>query len=186
MTKYIVGKKQGCQTVGAPDDFGTPTNILSSLIPFLKPQSKIWECASGTDIMVDGFREKGFNVIGTTLYSSEPERKVDFVYDVEKGNAIATNIDYIITNPPYSLKDEFIERCYQIGKPFALLMPLTALEGKKRQAMYKKYGLQLIIPNKRINFITPDGKGAGSWFTTAWFTYGLNLAHDIEFVNATW
>ncbi|MGC8579683.1 MAG: tRNA (adenine-N(6)-)-methyltransferase, partial [bacterium] len=91
------------------------------------------------------------------------------------------NFDCIITNPPYSLKEEFLERAYSFNKPFAFLMPITALEGKTRQDLYKKYGLQLLIPNKRINFETPSGKGSGSWFASAWFTYKFNLPKDIMF-----
>jgi len=91
--------------------------------------------------------------------------------------------DAIITNPPYSCKDKFIEKCYETKKSFALLMPLTALEGKKRQQLYKKYGIQLIIPNKRINFETPSGKGGGSWFLTAWYCSGFNLPKDINFLE---
>ncbi len=59
------------------------------------------------------------------------------------------------------------------------MMPITALEGQKRQALYKRHGMQLILLNRRINFETPSGKGGGSWFATAWFTYGLNLPKDI-------
>ena len=36
--------------------------------------------------------------------------------------------DCIITNPPFSLKQEFLQRCYELGKPFALLLPLTTFE----------------------------------------------------------
>ena len=64
-------------------------------------------------------------------------------------------------------------------------MPLTALESEKRQKLYRKYGIQLIIPNKRFNFETPAGKGGGSWFATAWFTWGLNLPKDLMFVKLT-
>ena len=49
--------------------------------------------------------------------------------------------------------------------------------------LYKKYGIQLIIPNKRINFETPSGKGSGSWFATAWFCFGLNLPKDLMFIE---
>lgn len=94
--------------------------------------------------------------------------------------------DIIITNPPYSLKEEFLKRAYELNKPFAFLMPLTSLEGKKRGELFRKYGIQLIIPNKRINFITPSGKGSGAWFQTAWFCYKLNLPKDLNFVESTW
>jgi len=99
------------------------------------------------------------------------------------GGLISSKFDCIVTNPPFSIKGMFIERCYQLGKPFALLMPLTALEGEKRQQFWRK-GLQLIIPNKRYNFEGPSGKGKGSWFATAWFTWGLNLPKDLNFIRA--
>jgi hypothetical protein len=61
--------------------------------------------------------------------------------------------------------------------------PIAALESKKRQALYAKYGLQLIIPDKRIDFETPTGEGSSAWFATAWYTWGLNLPHDLMFVE---
>ena len=79
-------------------------------------------------------------------------------------------------------KYNFIKRCYELDKPFALLMPLTALEGIERGRLYMEYGLQLIIPNRRINFITPN-RGKSSWFATAWFTHKLDLPKDMMFVE---
>jgi hypothetical protein len=70
-----------------------------------------------------------------------------------------------------------------LGKPFALLMPLTALEGITRQEMYKKYGIQIILPNRRINFLTPSGKKSSAYFVSAWFCFGLNLPKDLNFVE---
>ncbi|MEM3859736.1 MAG: hypothetical protein QW478_10090, partial [Candidatus Micrarchaeaceae archaeon] len=89
------------------------------------------------------------------------------------------NFDAIVTNPPFSLKQEFLIRCYELQKPFALLLPLTTFETKKRQDLFKKYGVEVIFFPKRINFETPDGSGNGSWFATAWFTWGLNLGRSL-------
>ena len=91
--------------------------------------------------------------------------------------------DCIVTNPPYSKKYQFIEKCYKQNKPFALLLPITALEGKRRGKLFQKYGIQLMIPNKRINFETPSGKGSGAWFQVAWFTWKLNLPKDLNFIE---
>ena len=91
----------------------------------------------------------------------------------------------IVTNPPYSIKDAFIEECYRRGNPFALLMPLTAFEGLRRQKCYRENSLQVMFLPKRSHFETPNlglgGKGA--WFATAWFTYKLNLPSDLYFVK---
>jgi hypothetical protein len=153
------------------DDFQTPAIAVKLLIPFLKKEWTIWECAQGKGNIVRYLKENGFKVIGTDILTG-------FDFLTQEPNF---NFDCIVTNPPYSLKDEFLARAYSFNKPFAFLMPITALEGKRRQELYKKYGLQLIIPNKRINFETPSGKGSGSWFASAWFTYKFNLPKDIMF-----
>lgn len=154
---------------GHTDEIYTPSYALNPLLPFIKKNWTIWECAWGTGALKKHLHKKGFNVVGS--------RKDNFL-----GETIFDEFDCIITNPPYSKKDKFLERCYEIGKPFALLMPLTALEGIKRGSLYGKYGLQLIIPNRRINFVTPN-KGKSSWFATAWFTFGLNLPKDLMFIE---
>jgi hypothetical protein len=38
-----------------------------------------------------------------------------------------------------------LRRCCESGKPFALLLPLTALEGQKRHELYRRYGLEVIF-----------------------------------------
>ena len=88
--------------------------------------------------------------------------------------------DLIITNPPYSLKDQFLERAFSLGKPFMMLLPITTLEGKKRSEMFRKNGVQVLIPNKRFNFIAAK---KGSWFQTSWFTCGLGLERDLNFIG---
>ncbi|RLF37268.1 MAG: tRNA (adenine-N(6)-)-methyltransferase [Thermoplasmata archaeon] len=154
------------------DDFQTPKEALYPLIPYLKKDWVIWECASGKGNLVKGLKELGFDVISTDILSG-----ADFLTWQPK------HFDCIITNPPYSLKEKFLERCYQLGKPFALLLPLTTFETRKRQDLFKKYGVQVIFFDKRINFETPDGKGSGAWFATAWFTNWLNLEKDLVFVK---
>jgi len=167
----VNSKKPKLMMNGHTDEIYTPEYALNPLLPFLKKEWKIWECAWGEGALANHLQKKGFKVgqIGD-----------DFLNDVVIG--IKDKFDCIVTNPPYSKKDEFLKRAYELGKPFAFLLPLTALEGIKRGALYKRYGLQIIIPNRRINFITPNG-GSSSWFATAWFTWGLNLPKDIMFVE---
>lgn len=159
-------------SVKGSDNFQTPKEALDVLIPHLDKNWTIWECASGKGNLVNGLRDKDYIVV-----SSDILKGLDFLTDP------TPIFDCIITNPPYSLKEKFLERCYELGKPFALLMPLTSLESEKRQKLYRKHGIQLIIPNKRYNFETPSGKGSSSWFATAWFTYGLNLPSELNFVD---
>ena len=161
------------QKQGSPDGFQTPSKALVPLVPYLHRGWTIWECAAGKGNLVRGLELVRYDVYATDILTGH-----DFLRQ-----APAAEFECIVTNPPYSLKDDFIERCYGYEKPFALLMPLTALEGERKQRLYRKHGIQLIVPNQRINFETPYGVDQGSWFATAWFTWKLNLPKDINFVD---
>ena len=155
----MTDKKLKIQMNGRSDEFYTPKIAIKSLLPFLKKEWIILENAWGKGHLAKHFEEEGFKV-------------------VKEGEC-----DIIITNPPYSKKEEWLKECYKRNKPFALLMPLTTLEGKRRGELFRKYGIELIIPNKRINFITPSGKGSGAWFQVGWFCWKLNLPNQLNFVE---
>jgi hypothetical protein len=155
---------------GNRNDFQTPAFAINPLLPYIKKDWIIWECACGKGNLIKAFNNKGYKVIGTDILNGD-----DFMMWQPE------NYDCIITNPPYSIKQDFLERAYNLGKPFAFLLPLTTFETQKRQSMFKKYGLEVIFLDKRINFETPSGKGSGSWFATAWFTNGLNIGKELNF-----
>jgi hypothetical protein len=168
----VNSKKLKIQMNGRSDEFFTPEYALKPLLPFLKKNWTIWECAWGGGTLAKHLKNKGFDVKG---YKSHNFLEHGFP---------SFDFNCIITNPPYSKKEEFLRCAYAYGKPFALLMPLTALEGIKRGALFSKHGIQLIIPNRRINFITPPGKEAsGAWFQVGWFCWKMNLPKDIMFVE---
>jgi len=152
------------------DDYQTPPSALDPLLPYLDKNKIIWECASGKGYLVDKLKSEGFKVIATDILTGFDflTKEPDFDFDI------------IVTNPPYSKKYEFLKRAYELGKPFALLLPLTILETEKRQALFKKYGIEILLLKKRINFIIPSGSGSGSWFATAWFCWHL-LPNQINF-----
>jgi len=166
-------KKQPPMKQGNSDDFQTPPEAIKPLLPFLDKDWIIWECAAGKGNLSRELIRRGFEVIETDILGG------NFDFLTQK----PVQWDCIITNPPFSLKQEFLERCYQLKTPFALLLPLTTFETKKRQNLFKKHGVQIIFFDKRINFETPSGEGSGSWFATAWFTWGLNLPKDLNFVE---
>ena len=153
------------------NDFQTPEMAIDILFKYVDIPLNyiIWEPAMGKGNIVKALLKKGYRVIGTDIIYGQ-----NFLnYDVEP-------FDAIITNPPYSLRDKFIHRCYELKKPWALLMPLTTLEGKERQRLFRKYGITVIVPNKRINFETPSGGKSSAWFMTGWFVYGLDTKNIIH------
>lgn len=146
------------------DDLYTPYEAIEPLLKHIEDKiSKdkiIWEpCDVGQSKITEVFKKQGYKVL-----SSDIKTGFDFLQDNRN------DFDVIITNPPYSLKNEFLTKCYEYKKPFLLLLPLTALEGVHRNKLYRKYGISIILLDRRINFMK-DKKS--NWFNTSWFTWGI-------------
>lgn len=63
------------------------------------------------------------------------------------------NCDYIISNPPYSLKGDVIDRLFEIGKPFAMLVGVVGLfESKRRFNLFKSHEFEIMYLNKRVSY----------------------------------
>ena len=141
------------------DEIYTPEYAVIPLLKYIPKNKIIWECTDfGSSNITKVLIENGYKVISTH------KNTFDFLIDEP-----SFEYDIIITNPPYSLKDSFLERCYKAKKPFCLLLPLTALEGIKRNNLYRQYGISLIVYDQRINFL--DGKS--NWFNASWFCYNI-------------
>ncbi len=155
----------------------TPFYALDPLLPYL-PKGTIWEPAAGEGNIITKLKLSGRTDVvwgdiltGQNFFEDEPPK-----YDCQ------------VTNPPYSLKYEWLTRSYELGKPFALLLPLEALGASSGQVLFDKYGIELILLSKRINFKMPN-KGydtGGAQFPTAWFTYGLKIGQQLTFKKITY
>ena len=73
------------------------------------------------------------------------------------------------------------------GKPFALLCRLEHLGGVEALRLFQDAHIQVVIPERRINYITPKmlagEKVGGSPFHSVWVTCGLDLPRDILYVK---
>lgn len=114
------------------------------------------------------------------VYGSDLLEGINFFDD----SHLINECDVIVTNPPYSIKYHWIQRCYEIGKPFALLMPLETLGAKSGQTFFSEHGVNIVLMNKRINFKMPNKGWAGTaQFPVAWFTWNLGLTKEINYYN---
>jgi hypothetical protein len=158
---------------GSSDIFQTPPDAVGYLAPYLLDGMVIWESASGYGLLARCLREHGHTVITSDIMTGQDffEYEPDDFWDIQ------------ITNTPYSIKDKWLKRSFEIGKPFALLLPVNALHSVGRCNMFREHGIQLVIPPKRINFITPSGEGSGAWFPVMWFCYKLELENDLIFAE---
>lgn len=144
------------------DELYTPEYAIKPLLKYLPKNIKIWECTDyGSSNITKILKENEYEVIKT--------HKDNFDFLNDKPNF---EFDMIITNPPYSLKDEFIKKCYEYKKPFALLLPITSLEGIERGKMFRKNGIELLVFDRRCNFIYNNAKKS-NWFNTSWFCYNI-------------
>lgn len=142
------------------DEMYTPDYVILPLLKYLNKDMLIWECTDfGNSNITKVLKENGFKVVATG------KEDIDFLE--EEANF---DFDMIITNPPYSLKDEFIKKCYDYGKPFCLLLPITSLEGRKRGKMYRENGLEVLVFDRRCNFIYEKNE-QNNWFNTSWFCW---------------
>jgi hypothetical protein len=91
------------------------------------------------------------------------------------------NYDYIISNPPFSIKRQILDKLYEIDKPFILIMPMEILNYKYFQKWLNK--IQLIFPKKRMNFYRPNGELKKFNYDCIYFCYKLNLERDIILLN---
>src|SRR4051812_43128451 len=93
----------------------TPAYALDPLWPFLPPGATIWEPAAGNGNLSTALREQGHRVITSDILQGRSQNF--FSYEPDEP------YDMILTNPPYSVKFQWMARCFQLGKPFALLLP---------------------------------------------------------------
>jgi hypothetical protein len=68
------------------------------------------------------------------------------------------NWDVIVSNPPFTNKRKYFERALAFNKPFALIMTNTWLNDSAPKQLFKDKDLQLLMFDKRMKFISPDGR----------------------------
>lgn len=124
------------------DEFYTPRYAVEPILKYIKPNSKVW-CPFDTEesLFVNMIKAEGHKVINTHI--------------VDGKNFFDTNVecDYIISNPPYSIKGDVLQRLFDIGKPFAMLIGVVGLfESQKRFNMFKSNKFEVMYLNKRVAY----------------------------------
>jgi len=163
---------QGMLNATVNDECYTPIEAVTPLLKYVSKDKKIiLPFDTEESYYYKVFKENGYDVTCQHLQDNK-----DFFFE------FYDEYDLIISNPPYSIKDVILERLYLIDKPFIMLLPLTALGGMKRVGMFKKYGIDLIVFDKRINYIINGKQANGNWFASAYFTYKV-LDEKLIFEN---
>ena len=161
--------RAGDATLSLPmDRCMTPPYALDPLLPFIRPEWIVWECAAGTGNLYEALAHHTLGVIGTDLHGKHANPPRNF-FDWQPALFSA-----IVTNPPYSIKFDWLERCYQLGKPFALLVPVETIGAKSAQVLMERHGSELLLLNRRVNFEMPNKGSAGSaQFPVLWLCWKM-------------
>lgn len=130
-----------CDRTEKGDETYTPFYAVEPILKYL-PKDKIVWCPfdEAWSAYYQLLRERGYQVVRSSL----AEGQDFFTYEPEAW-------DIVVSNPPFSIKDRVLERLYGFGKPFAVLLPLTTLQGKGRY-QYLKNGVQILAFDKRITY----------------------------------
>jgi hypothetical protein len=92
----------------------------------------------------------------------------DYLFD----SPIPNKYDLIITNPPYTLAQEFVEKAYIEARNVLMLLRLNFLGSKRRHEFWKTHTPDyLFILSKRPSF-TGNGTDATDY---AWFGWGKDF-----------
>lgn len=149
---------------GKNDECYTPTYAVYPILEYLNKDKIIW-CPFDKEEsnFVKILRENGFKVINSHIDTGQ-----DF-YNYEPDNW-----DIIVSNPPFTNKRKIFERCLSFNKPFALIMTNTWLNDSAPKQLFRNKDLQLLMFDKRIEYITPEGENMGRpTFSSSYYCYDL-------------
>ena len=154
------------------DEYYTPEYAVYPIISRLKPMSTVW-CPFDKDnsSYVKVLKEQGFNVVNGHIETGQ-----DFF------TVPVPECDYIISNPPYSLKGAVFKRLYEIGKPFAMLINFQGIfDHKERFELFRTMGVEMLWLSPRVNYIKSGMTTAsGVPFQSGYLCHDI-LNHQLEF-----
>ena len=168
------------------DYYATEPKATELLLNVEKFNTNIWECACGEGHIAEVLVKHGYNVRATDL--------VDRGYGEIKDFLFWNNEDWkgdIITNPPYAMAQEFIEKALEIipkNNKVAMFLKLQFLEGKKRKMLYRNSPPKVIYVSSSRLLCARNAefdKTDGSAVAYAWFIWqkGYKGETIIKWIN---
>lgn len=120
------------------DFYPTPEDVTEALMRVLNlpTNTVIWEPACGDGAIVNVLKRLGYQCIGTDITTGDDYRLVD----------MPEGIDWIITNPPFNIAEDFIRQSWKHEKPFALLLKSQYWHAVKRYNLFHECHPTSIYP----------------------------------------
>ncbi len=136
-------------TTSSSDEWYSPQSIVDMIVPYILKSGykKIWcpfDMADSNFVMT--FKDKGLDVTYGHICTGQDF----FNYEEPQG-------EIVVSNPPYSKRNEIFQRLYEMNVPFALVMNFNGLfDSKKRLELFKQHGIEIIIPRGRMKFVQQE------------------------------
>lgn len=149
----------------AGDEVYTPFYAVEPLTEFLPKDKKIW-CPfdENWSAFYQYLSENGYDVIRSSL----KEGQDFFLYEPDKW-------DILVSNPPFSKKNEVLKRVFSFEKFFALLLPVNSIQGKARYRIFNNE-IQMLCFDARVDYHTRQNMECttkGNHFGSAYFCRDL-------------
>ena len=149
---------------GNNDELYTPEYAVEPILKYIPDDVVVWCPFDKEQSEFVKLISKKNKVIHTHLDNNE-----DFLsYEPDE------EWDIIVSNPPFTNKRLFFERALSFNKPFALIMTNTWLNDSAPKQLFKDKDLQLLMFDKRMKFISPDGRDNDKiTFSSSYYCYNI-------------
>ena len=122
------------KTDKASDEVFTPEYAVKPLLKYIALYAQKHNFNQNNPLTIWCPFDKEFSYYVKTL-STLPYVKIIYTHIDDDKNFFyyePDNYDIIISNPPFSQKDDVLKRLYELNKPYAMLLPIPSLQGQAR------------------------------------------------------
>jgi hypothetical protein len=157
------------------DEFYTPPYAVEPILRHLPVEATVW-CPFDTR---DSNFVKMLVARGTQVIRSHISEGDDFFKICP-----SEEYDYIVSNPPYSMKNEVFERLFSLKKPFAMLVGVVGLfESNRRFSLFRDQRFEIMYLSRRVAYFkdfSDEKPSLNPPFSSVYLTSGV-LPQQIVF-----
>ncbi len=157
------------------DLYETPVEAVRALLKVECIPLTVWEPACGPGAIVRELRQSGRAVVATDLveYGCEDSTSgVDFLMETAAPNGVPA----IVTNPPFKLAEEFVDKAISLVPEVYMLMRVAFLEGLRWEKLgFKNHLARVHVFAPRLPMMHRHGwegpVNSNSGMAFAWFSF---------------
>lgn len=189
---YLIRKNSPTRV--AHDYYPTPPIATQALLDYVAVPDVLWEPAAGRGWISKVLEDNGHGVYSSDLHRYN-NKQVDSIWTgldfLTTTRLPFSNIEGIITNPPYKYATEFVVKALEHTNFVAFFCRLTFLEGARRyEKVFKNFPPDIYVFSGRVNcqeekFGTLKGQRGGmmgyAWFVWSSSSRGMTTWIDPDY-----